>query len=121
MAEDNFIYSLELIADGNAEVRREKIQPPGAEELQQAISKEARHSGIEKVQVPPKGWWFGLNASRCLGLSFLSVHLIYLVQIQSLDSNARDLFSMKPFRHMKYLEKNCWQPQSQFSFQLLCM
>ena len=83
LAEDDFIYSLELIAEGNAEVRREKIQPPGAEELQQAISKEARHSGIEKVQVPPKGWWFGLNASRCLGLSFLSFHLIYLVKIQS--------------------------------------
>lgn len=83
LAEDDFIYSLELIADGNAEVRREKIQPSGAEELQQAISKEARHSVIEKVQVPPKGWWFGLNASRCLGLSFLSFHLIYLVQIQS--------------------------------------
>ena len=55
MAEDDFVYSLELTADGNAEVRREKIQPPGAEELQQAISKEARHSDIEEVQVPPKG------------------------------------------------------------------
>lgn len=55
LAEDDFLYSLELTADGNAEVRREKIQPPGAEELQRAISKEARHSEIEKVQVPPKG------------------------------------------------------------------
>lgn len=54
LAEDDFLYSLELTADGNAEVRREKIQPPGAEELQRAISKEAHHSEIEKVQVPPK-------------------------------------------------------------------
>lgn len=53
LAEDDFLYSLELTADSNAEVRRED-PPPGAEELQRAISKEAHHSEIEKVQVPPK-------------------------------------------------------------------